>query len=280
MADDKVNELIEQLEKGIKDAMESEKFKAFLRVQSQFHNYSFNNAMLIYLQRPDATNVAGFQTWKNKFERNVMRGENGISILAPCPYKYEKSVEVKNTSTGEKENQVKNVEGLRFRKVTVFDIKQTDGKPLPEICNELQGDSINAANIIKAIKKISEIPIIEKAINSGAKGYYSRLENIIAIKENIALDQSAKTHVHEYCHSKIHNTEACKLFDRATKEVQAESVAYVVCNRFVLDTSQYSFDYLANWSSGKELKELRQSFDIIQKTANDINRQNGKSNFQ
>jgi Antirestriction protein len=270
MADEKVNELMEQLEKGIKTAMDSERYKAFLRIQSQFHNYSFNNAMLIYLQRPDASKVAGFQTWKNKFERNVLRGEKGISILAPCPYKYEKPVEVKNKTTGETETQNKTVEGMRFRKVTVFDVKQTDGKPLPEICNELQGNSVNASNIIKAIKEISEIPIIEKAISSGAKGYYSRLENIIAIKEDMPLDQSAKTHVHEYCHSKLHSKDASDIFDRATKEVQAESVAYIVCNRFGLDTSEYSFDYLANWSSGKELKELKQSFDLIQKTSNDI----------
>ena len=154
--------------------------------------------------------------------------------------------------------------------MTVFDVKQTDGKPLLEICSELQGNSVSVANITRAVKEISEIPIIEKTIESGAKGYYSRLENIIAIKEGMALDQSAKTHVHEYCHSKIHNAESYKDFDRATREVQAESVAYVVCNRFGLDTSQYSFDYLANWSSGKEFKELKQSFNIIQKTANEI----------
>jgi hypothetical protein len=270
MADDRVNELIEQLENGIKETLNGERYKAFLKLQSQFHSYSFNNAMLIYLQRPDATRVAGFQTWKNNFERHVMKGEKGISILAPCPYKYERPVKVINKETGKEETQTRMVEGLSCRRVTVFDVKQTEGKPLPEICNELQGNSESAARIIKAVKELSDIPVIEKAITSGAKGYYSWLENIIVIKEGMPLDQSAKTHVHEFCHSRIHSQEVCKTLDRATIEVQAESVAYIVCNRFGLDTSEYSFEYLANWSSGKELKELKQSFDIIQKTASDI----------
>lgn len=270
MSQDKTLEIMEKLEKGIRDTMESEKWKNFLRVQSQFHQYSFNNAMLIYLQRPDATRVAGFNTWKNKFERNVIRGEKGIGILAPCPFKYEKDVEVVKKETGEVDIQKKTVEGIRFKKVTVFDIKQTEGKPLPEICQELQGNSVNSVHVIKAIKDISDVPVVEKSIESGAKGYYSPSENIIAIKEGMAMDQVAKTLTHEYVHSILHNTESSVLLDRATKEIQAESIAYIVSNRFGIDTSEYSFEYLANWSSGKDLKELKQSFDLIQKTANKI----------
>lgn len=276
--EDKTKELLEKLENGIKDTMNSEKYKAFLKFQSQFHNYSFNNQMLIYLQRPDATYVSGFKSWE-KLDRHVMKGEKGISILAPNNYTYKKEVDkidpktnkpVRDPITGEIQKESVSVEGRSFRKVSVFDVKQTDGKELPSICNELKGNSLNAENVIKAVKNICKIPIIEKVIESGAKGYYSRLEDLIAINKGMALDQTAKTLIHEYAHSQLHNTEAASLIDRATKEVQAESVAYIVSNRFGVDTSQYSFDYLANWSSGRELKELKQSFDLIQKTADSI----------
>ncbi len=276
--DNKTKEIMEKLENGIKETMDSEKYKEFLKVQSQFHNYSFNNAMLIFLQRPDATRVAGYKTWQ-KLGRYVKKGEKGIGILAPCPYKYDKWVDkidpktnepIKDPKTGEVIKEKKTIEGIYFKKVSVFDIKQTDGKELPTLCNELQGNSINAEKIVNAIKSISETPIVFKNIESGAKGYYSRLENIIAIKEGMSLNQTAKTLIHEYAHSKLHSAESSKLLDRATKEVQAESVAFIVSNRFGVDTSQYSFEYLASWSSGRDLKELKQSFDLIQKTSNDI----------
>lgn len=268
MAEDRINAIMDQLEKGITDTMYSEKYKAFLKVQSMFHSYSFNNAMLIYMQRPDATKVAGYNTWINKFERNVQRGEKGITILAPCPYKYETDKKVKNKITGKDEIEKVNVEGLRFKAVTVFDVKQTQGKPLPEICHELTGSSQNSENIIKAIKQFSKVPIVDKVITNGAKGYYSRLEGLIAINAGMSPDQTAKTLIHEYAHSQLHNTEASAALKGATKEVQAESVAFIVSNHYGIDTSEYSFEYLASWSSGKELKELKQSFDLIQKTAN------------
>lgn len=276
--EDKTKELLEKLENGIKETMNSERYKSFLKFQSQFHNYSFNNQMLIYMQRPDATYVAGFKSWA-KFDRHVMKGEKGISILAPNVYKYEKEINkvdpktkkpVRDPLTGEIQKEKVEMQGKSFRKVSVFDLKQTDGKELPSICNELQGNSVNAESIIKSIKKVSEVPIKEEVIESGAKGYYSRFENVIAINKGMSTDQTAKTLIHEYAHSQLHNTEAAILLDRGTKEVQAESVAYIVSNRFGVDTSEYSFDYLANWSSGKELKELKQSFDLIQKTADKI----------
>lgn len=267
--EDKTKELVEKLEKGILDTLNSEHYKNFLKFQSQFHSYSFNNQLLIYLQKPNATQVAGFKAWE-KFERHVMKGEKAISILAPNPYKYKAEIEKLDSKTGEitKENVEK--QGMSFKKVSVFDVSQTDGKELPDICKELQGNSVSAENMIKAIKKISEVRVIEKVIESGAKGYYSRLEDLIAINEGMSLDQTAKTLIHEYTHSKLHNTEAASLWDRATKEVQAESVAYIVSNRFGVDTSEYSFDYLANWSSGKELTELKESLSLIQKTADNI----------
>ena len=276
MAEDKTKELLEKLSNGIKETMKSEHYKAFLNVQSQFHSYSANNAMLIYLQRPDASRVAGFRGWE-KFERHVMRGQKGISILAPSNFKYNKLVDkidnvtklpVRDPLTGKIQKENVSQEGRSFVKVSVFDVKQTDGKELPTLCHELTGNSINSESIIDAIKTFSEVPIIEKVINSGAKGYYSRDENIIALKPGMSLDQTAKTLIHEYAHSKIHNFDTG--LDRATKEVQAESVAYIVANRFEVDTSSYTFDYLASWSSNKELPELKLSLNVIQKTADEI----------
>lgn len=270
MADEKVKELMQQLEQGILDIMDSEKYKAYLKMQSQFHSYSFNNTLLILMQRPDATMVAGYQTWKNKFDRHVMRGEKGIKIFAPCPYKYEKEVTVVDEITGAEKIEKVTVEGLKFKVVNVFDVKQTEGKPLPELCRELTGHSDNAAILIQAIKRISQVPIVEKDMSTGAKGYYSAMENIIAVKAGMSPDQTVKTLIHELAHSMLHNTNEAAMLDTATKEVQAESVAFIVSNRFGIDTSQYSFEYLASWSSGKDLKELKQSLDLIQNTANKI----------
>lgn len=275
---DKVKEALKKLEDGIKNTMESEKFKSFLKFQSKFHSYSFNNAMLIYLQRPDASQVAGFKTWE-KLERHVLKGQKGIMILAPCKHMFEKLVEkidpktnkpVTDPKTKEVVKEKVSAQRLSFRAVYVFDVNQTEGKELPTICEELQGNSIKSENIIKAIKHICEIPIVEKNITDGSKGYYSRMENLIAVKQDMTLDQTAKTLIHEFAHSQLHNTDAAGLLDRATKEVQAESVAFIVADHYGVDTSEYSFEYLASWSSGKELKELKDSLNIIQKTSDAI----------
>lgn len=266
-----------QLEKGIKETFTSERYINFLKVQSQFYTYSFNNAMLISMQNPDATRVAGYKTWQ-KLERYVKRGEHGISILAPSPYKYEKSVNkidpktkqpMNDPATGELIKEKATQEGLRFVKVSVFDVSQTEGKELPSLCNELKGNSLEASNIIRAVKRISEVPIIEDVIkgSNGPKGYFDREKNLIAVRLGMSNDQTAKTLVHEYAHATVHQQ---PLFDRATREVQAESIAYIVSNRFGLDTSAYTFEYVAAWSSGRELPELRSSMDLIQKISNDI----------
>lgn len=266
-----------QLEKGIKETFTSERYINFLKVQSQFYTYSFNNAMLISMQNPDATRVAGYKTWQ-KLERYVKRGEHGISILAPSPYKYEKSVNkidpktkqpMNDPATGELIKEKATQEGLRFVKVSVFDVSQTEGKELPSLCNELKGNSSEASNIIRAVKRISEVPIIEDVIkgSNGPKGYFDREKNLIAVRLGMSNDQTAKTLVHEYAHATVHQQ---PLFDRATREVQAESIAYIVSNRFGLDTSAYTFEYVAAWSSGRELPELRSSMDLIQKISNDI----------
>ena len=270
-------ELMEKLEKGIRECMDGEKFRTYLKTQSMFHNYSVNNAFLIMMQKPNATRVAGFQTWK-KLERSVLRGEKGISILAPSPYRYEKEVNKLDPKTKKPILDANNnilkekitLEGLGFRKVTVFDVSQTAGKELPSICNELKGESLNSKNIIKAIEKISDVPVRYEDIQGGAKGYYSRKNNVIALKEGMSMDQTVKTLIHEYAHSQLHNKPESILMDRSTQEVQAESVAFIVSNKFGVDTSQYSFEYLASWSGNKELSQLKESLDIIQKTSDKI----------
>lgn len=278
MADNKVQDIMQQLEDGIKATLDGEKYKDFLKVQSSFHSYSYNNTMLIFIQKPQASRVAGYKSWQ-KLGRQVLKGEKGITILAPSPYKIESLVNKKDPKTGEvmidsasgKPVQEKVVKkGLSFQPVKVFDVSQTEGKELPSLCSELAGDSMNAEKIIGAIKSISAVPVTEQPITNGAKGFYSRSENLIALKQGMSLDQTAKTLVHEYAHSLLHNTEAAALMDSATKEVQAESVAFIVSNHFGLDTSQYSFEYLAAWSTDKELKEMKASFDLIQKTAHKI----------
>jgi len=278
--DNKYKEILEKLETGIREAMNSDKYKEFLRVQSKFYNYSFNNTMLIYMQRPDATYVAGIKTW-NKLGRSVNAGEKGIKILAPIPYNYEKFIEkidpitnkpVIDENTGEVVKEKVTVTGIKFKVVSVFDIKQTSGKELPEICKELEGNSVNAEAVIRAIKYISDVPIEFKNIDSGAKGYFIRSDDNkgkIVIKDGMSLDQTAKTLIHEYAHSQLHNSDNL-ILDRSTREVQAESIAFIVADRFGIDTSEYSFEYLASWSSDKELSELKSSFDIIQKTASKI----------
>lgn len=268
MSNDKIKEIMEKLEKGISDVFESEKYKNYLKFLSSFHNYSANNSMLIFLQKPDASLVAGYKSWQ-KLGRQVQRGEKGIDILAPMPYKFTKDVEKIDPGTGKKTVETKEVQGLNFRKVSVFDVSQTQGKELPSLITEIKTSSKNAENVINSIKRISEIPISFEDIKDGSKGYYSPLENRIAIKEGMSLDQTVKTLVHEYTHSQLHSKGLTDI-DRRTAEVQAESVAFIVSNKFGIDTSEYSFSYVAAWSSGKELEELKSSLDIIQKTSNQI----------
>lgn len=269
MAEDKMKEIMDKLEKGIIDVLESDKYKNYLKFLSNFHSYSANNSMLIFLQKPDASLVAGYKSWQ-KLGRQVQKGEKGIDILAPMPFKYEKNVDKINKTTKEITKEVKLIEGLRFGKVSVFDVSQTQGKDLPLVRSiELNGSSTNSQNVINAIKNTSEIPITFESIENGAKGYYSPLEDRIVIKEGMSLDQTAKTLIHEYTHSKLHSKNSGSL-DRNTQEVQAESVAFVVSDKFGIDTSDYSFNYLASWSSGKELTELKNSLEIIQKTSHEI----------
>ena len=333
-----VREITDKLEQGIKELFESERFKEYLRTMSKFYHYSFSNTLLIAMQKPEATYVAGYTSWQRNFDRQVMKGEKGIKILAPAPYKAKEEREKIDPSTqkpvldADGKPVTETVEVMRpaFKVVSVFDISQTDGKELPDIIvDELSGSVENYAAFFEALKQESPAPIVFEDIPGGAKGYFSPVENRIAIQEGMSEIQTIKTAIHEIAHAKLHSidrpepeptwkivmisdggtkrdflsgfasetdaneaaeregwrfvdenrfewrleveedTSAVQEMrkDRHTKEVEAESVAYTVCQRYGIETSDYSFGYIAGWSSDKETKELKGSLETIRKTA-------------
>ena len=272
---DRLKEITDRLEQGIKELFESERYKEYLRVMSKFYNYSFNNTMLIAMQKPDASLVAGFTAWKNNFQRNVIKGEKGIRILAPAPFKVKREMEKLDPQTqqpiigkdGKPVTEEQEVTIPAFKVVSVFDVSQTEGKELPNIgVDELTGDVEQYKDFFAALERTSPVPIGFEKIESGAHGYYHLEEKRIAIDEGMSELQTLKTAIHEVSHAKLHdidlNTpkdEQQVRPDRRTREVEAESVAYTVCQHYGLDTSDYSFGYVAGWSSGKELTELKGS---------------------
>lgn len=281
----KVQEITEKLEQGIKELFESEKYKTYLNTMSKFHNYSFNNTMLIAMQKPDATLVAGFKAWQKNFDRHVKKGEKGIRILAPAPYKIKEEQEKLDPVTGEimlDKNGMPITEEVEikipaFRVVPVFDVSQTDGKELPDIgVNELSGSVEDYEDFMQALTEVSPVPITYEDIEGEAKGYFHTTDHRIAIQEGMSQSQTVKTAIHEVAHAKLHDRErnqdidAVLDKDRNTKEVEAESVAYTVCQHFGIDTSDYSFGYIAGWSSDRDMKELKSSLDTIRKTASEL----------
>ena len=277
-----VREITDKLEQGIKELFESERFKEYLRTMSKFYNYSFNNTLLIAMQKPEATYVAGYTSWQRNFDRQVMKGEKGIKILAPAPYKAQEEREKIDPLTqkpviGADGNAVtETVEVLRpaFKVVSVFDVSQTDGKELPDIIvDELKGTVENYEAFLDALRQESPVPISFEDIPGDAKGFFSPVESRIAIQDGMSEIQTVKTAIHEIAHAKLHAVKPDEKAapedkkDRHTKEVEAESVAYTVCQRYGIETSDYSFGYIAGWSSGKETKELKSSLDTIRKTA-------------
>ena len=277
-----VREITDKLEQGIKELFESERFKEYLRTMSKFYNYSFNNTLLIAMQKPEATYVAGYTSWQRNFDRQVLKGEKGIKILAPAPYKAQEKREKIDPLTQKPvigtdgKAVTETVEVLRpaFKVVSVFDVSQTDGKELPDIIvDELKGTVENYEAFFDALKQVSPVPISFEDIPGGAKGFFSPVESRIAIQEGMSEIQTVKTAIHEIAHAKLHavkpdeKTAPEDRKDRHTKEVEAESVAYTVCQRYGIETSDYSFGYIAGWSSGKETKELKSSLDTIRKTA-------------
>jgi len=277
-----VREITDKLEQGIKELFESERFKEYLRTMSKFYNYSFNNTLLIAMQKPEATYVAGYTSWQRNFDRQVMKGEKGIKILAPAPYKAQEEREKIDPVTqkpvigADGKAVTETVEVLRpaFKVVSVFDVSQTDGKELPDIIvDELKGTVENYEAFFDALRQESPVPISFEDIPGGAKGFFSPVESRIAIQEGMSEIQTVKTAIHEIAHAKLHAVKPDEKAapedkkDRHTKEVEAESVAYTVCQRYGIETSDYSFGYIAGWSSGKETKELKSSLDTIRKTA-------------
>ena len=274
--------ITDKLEQGIKELFESERFKEYLRTMSKFYNYSFNNTLLIAMQKPEATYVAGYTSWQRNFDRQVMKGEKGIKILAPAPYKTQEEREKVDPVTqkpvigADGKAVTETVEVLRpaFKVVSVFDVSQTDGKELPDIIvDELKGTVENYEAFFDALKQESPVPVSFEDIPGGAKGFFSPVESRIAIQEGMSEIQTVKTAIHEIAHAKLHavkpdeKTAPEDKKDRHTKEVEAESVAYTVCQRYGIETSDYSFGYIAGWSSGKETKELKSSLDTIRMTA-------------
>ena len=257
-------EAIQKLEQGVKEIFTSEKYEEFLKTYSKFHKYSINNSILILMQRPDASNIASFQTWK-KLGRQINKGEKGIKVLVPIPYKYEKEVESK---TGDKE--VIELSGTSFRVGNVFDISQTSGKELPKLTTDLKEYSADIELAIDAVARTSKVPVrFESDMPHDKKGYYSINNKEIVINDNMSDTQTFKTLIHEIAHSKIHAKDL-KKYNAHEREVQAESVAYVVCNTYGIDTSEYSFGYIAGWSSNKEMSELKESLSIIQDCSSEM----------
>ena len=280
----KVKEITDKLEAGLKELFESEKYKSYLSTMSKFHNYSFNNTLLIAMQKPEATLVAGYQAWQKNFERHVNKGEKAIRILAPAPYKIKEERDKLDPVTGEMmfdENGMPQKEETEvtipaFRAVSVFDVSQTDGKPIPELeVNELLSTVEGYEDFVQALMNISPVPIAFEDIPGDSKGYFSTAEKRIAVQENMSESQTLKTMVHEVAHSMLHDKEVNQSMDipvkdRNTKEVEAESVAFTVCQHFGIDTSDYSFGYIAGWSNGRNMKELKSSLDTIRKTASEL----------
>ena len=280
---DRMKEITDKLETGIMDLFESDRFQAYLDTMARFHNYSFNNTILIAMQGGQL--VAGYNKWRDEFHRNVKKGEKGIKIFAPAPYKVKKEVpkldeqgqpvrdKDGNTVTEQKEIQVP-----AFKIVSVFDVSQTEGEPLPSLgVEELTGDVERYQDFFKALEQTSPVPMAFEDIPGGSHGYYHLTEKRIAIQENMSELQTLKTAIHEIAHAKLHAidpeapaAEQQNRPDSRTREVQAESVAYTVCQHYGLDTSDYSFGYVAGWSSGKDLKELRASLETIRATAHEL----------
>lgn len=282
----KLKEITDKLEQGIQELFESERFKNYLNVMSKFHNYSINNTLLIAMQNPDATLIAGYNSWKNQFGRQVKKGEKGIKVIAPAPYKVKKNMEKIDPKTlkpvigqdGKAVMQEVEITIPVFKVVSVFDVSQTEGRELPSIsANELSGNVEQYGDFFAALEKTSPVPMGFEKIEGPAHGYYHLKEKRIAIDEGMSELQNLKTAIHEISHAKLHDIdlnspqeEQGDRPDRRTREVQAESIAYTVCQHYGLDTSDYSFGYVAGWSSGRELAELKHSLETIRATAAEI----------
>ncbi len=262
-----ISEIAQMLTEGVKEVFSSGRYAEWLNTMTKFHTYSLRNQMLIFLQNPNASHVAGFNKWK-ELGRSVDRGEHGIRILAPAPYKTKELLT--NDENGEPLKPPREIEvtHMAFKPAYVFDVSQTHGRELPELAHRLEGDVKDFDSIFKALETVSPYPISFEEIKGGANGYCSYNERKIVIREGLSMEQTVKTAVHEIAHSIMHIPLIER--DRTLFEIQAESIAYIVCRHFGIDTSQYSFGYVAGWAQDKELRVLTASLDEIESVANEL----------
>ena len=285
-------EITARIEDGIKDLFQSDKYAQYLKTMSRFHNYSFNNTMLIFMQKPNATAVAGFKAWQEQFERQVKKGEKGIRIIAPSPYKKKISEPKLDPDTDlplrDKDGKIIYEETViripAYRPVSVFDVSQTYGKPLPTIASSLDGTVEHYEAFMEAVKRTSPVPIDFKPLREGLDGFFDASAQSITLREGMSETQTVCAAIHEIGHAKLHNyekqkeeetskdenAEPPKKKDRRTEEVEAESVAFAVCAYFGIETGENSFGYIATWSQSKELTELKSSLDTIRQAASEI----------
>ena len=276
-----MDSIMQNLETGVAELFTSERYQEYLKTMSKFHNYSFNNTLLIAMQRPDATLVTGYRNWQS-MGRQVKKGEKGITIIAPAPIKRKKEQTVLDQDQkpvigpdGKPKTEEVEITLPCFKAITVFDIEQTTGEPIQTLAPEILTAAVEDFDLfLQAIREISPVPIRFDAIEGSANGYYHNLNKEIVIKKDMSQSQTLKTAIHETAYARLHDREIMESQgiekDRLTKEVEAESVAYCVCSAFELDTSEYSFPYIAGWSSGKEMRELKASMDVIRKTAGEM----------
>ena len=288
---ERIKEITAGIEKGILELFESDRYRNYLTTMSRFHRYSLNNVMLIHAQRPEATLVAGFSKWKNSFGRHVKKGEKGIQILAPTPYKIKQEEQKLDPDTklplldknGEPITEEKEITIPMFKVVSVFDVSQTDGKPLPQISSALTGDVAEYEIFLEALRRTAPVPISFQEMDPNMDGYFAPKKQAIFLREGMSQVQTICAAVHEIAHSKLHDYEhMTELADdgetilvpgeksRNTEEVEAESVSYAVCQYFGIETAENCFGYIAAWSQGKELKELRASLETINKTSSEL----------
>lgn len=286
---DRLKEITASIEDGIKELFQSEGYAQYLQTMSRFHHYSVNNQVLIHMQKPDATLVAGFNKWKNQFGRNVIKGEHGIKIIAPTPFK--KKIEQEKLdpdmqlpmldADGKIITEEKTIQIPMYKPVTVFDVSQTEGKPLPQLAHDLSGNVENYDVFMEALRRSSPVPISVEVMGGGMDGYFDLEHQDIAIRKGMSEVQTVSAVIHEMAHALLHNRtkdaeEKTPELSRSTEEVQAESISYAVCAYYGIATGDNSFGYIASWSKDKTLPELRESLEVISKTAdgliNDIDR--------
>lgn len=274
ISDERLTELTDRLENGIKDLYASGRYAEYLAAMSKFHHYSYGNALLILFQCPTATRVAGYGTWKKVFGRQVKRGEKGIQILSPCQFSRFIEQELIDPATGQPLAETRRKKATRFKIATVFDVSQTEGRALPSIgVSELTGDVPGYEDVYARLSALSPLPVEQEHLPGTAKGCTNYLEGRIVVRPGMSQVQTIKTLVHEIAHAKLHIPDLLaegQKKERREKEVEAESVAYIVCQHFGIDTSDYSFGYVAGWSRGRELEELKSSLNLIHSTAGEI----------